>query len=88
MMKKLWHCTERGYVFPRESLVQSKNSTVKNELDMLYVEGKAEKEGDTYTISHDEASRFDAEERQLLTLPRVFPYRMEIQKKGMPQDPG
>lgn len=87
MTDRVWHCTERGYIFPGEDLERQHGSTLKSELDMLYVEGKAEKEGGTYTISHDEASRFDAEERQLLTLPRVFPYRMEIRKKGMPQDP-
>lgn len=87
MNQRLWQCTERGYIFSQKNLETHGAGTLKSEMDMLYVEGKAEKEGETYTISHDEASRFDAEERQLLTLPRVFPYRMEIQKRGMPQDP-
>lgn len=86
MNQRLWQCTERGYIFSQKNLETHSAGTLKSELDMLYVEGKAEKEGETYTISHDDASQFDAEERQLLTLPRIFPYRIEIQKKGMPQD--
>lgn len=85
-MERIWQCKEKGYIFPIKNIGKQDQGTVKSELDMLYVEGKAEKEVSSYCISHEEASLFDEEERELLMLPRIFPYRIEIKNKGMARD--
>lgn len=42
-MERIWQCKEKGYIFPIKNIGKQDQGTVKSELDMLYVEGKAEK---------------------------------------------
>lgn len=53
---------------------------------MLEMEGKAVKVGDSYRISHETAVSFSRDERELLTLPPIFPYPLFVGKEGLPQN--
>ena len=50
------------------------------------MEGKAAKVGDSYRISHETAVSFSRDERELLTLPPIFPYPLFVGKEGLPQN--
>ena len=50
------------------------------------MEGKAVKVGDSYRISHETAVSFSRDERELLTLPPIFPYPLFVGKEGLPQN--
>lgn len=79
-----WTCKDEGYQFHWEQ-ESPQWKDIQNELDMLCVEGKVVKEGNDYLVSHVLAASFSRDERELLTLPEVFPYQFEIGKKELLQ---
>lgn len=80
-----WTCSEEGYHFHREG-DSPQWEDIHTELDMLEMEGKAVKVGDSYRISHETAVSFSRDERELLTLPPIFPYPLFVGKEGLPQN--
>lgn len=85
-MKELsyWMCKEDGYLFHwgKES---PQWEDIRTELDMLTIEGKVVKEGESYVVPHDLAASFSRDERELLTLPAVFPYQIYVDKENLLQ---
>ena len=80
-----WTCSEEGYHFHWEG-DSPQWEDIHTELDMLEMEGKAAKVGDSYRISHETAVSFSRDERELLTLPPIFPYPLFVGKEGLPQN--
>lgn len=80
-----WTCSEEGYHFHWEG-DSPQWEDIHTELDMLEMEGKAAKVGDSYRISHETAVSFPRDERELLTLPPIFPYPLFVGKEGLPQN--
>lgn len=80
-----WTCSEEGYHFHWEG-DSPQWEDIHTELDMLEMEGKAVKVGDSYRISHETAVSFSRDERELLTLPPIFPYPLFVGKEGLPQN--
>lgn len=80
-----WTCSEEGYYFHWEG-DSPQWEDIHTELDMLEMEGKAAKVGDSYRISHETAVSFSRDERDLLTLPPIFPYPLFVGKEGLPQN--
>lgn len=80
-----WTCSEEGYHFHWEG-DSPQWEDIHTELDMLEMEGKAVKVGDSYRISHETAVSFSRDERELLTLPPIFPYPLFVWKEGLPQN--
>lgn len=80
-----WTCSEEGYYFHWEG-DSPQWEDIHTELDMLEMEGKAAKVGDSYRISHETAVSFSRDERELLTLPPIFPYPLFVGKEGLPQN--
>ncbi|MDY4795269.1 MAG: SNF2-related protein, partial [Dialister sp.] len=80
-----WTCSEEGYHFHWEG-DSPQWEDIHTELDMLEMEGKAVKVGDFYRISHETAVSFSRDERELLTLPPIFPYPLFVGKEGLPQN--
>ena len=80
-----WTCSEEGYHFHWEG-DSPQWEDIHTELDMLEMEGKAVKVGDSYRISHETAVSFSCDERELLTLPPIFPYPLFVGKEGLPQN--
>ena len=80
-----WTCSEEGYHFHWEG-DSPQWEDIHTELDMLEMEGKAVKLGDSYRISHETAVSFSRDERELLTLPPIFPYPLFVGKEGLPQN--
>lgn len=80
-----WTCNEEGYHFHWEG-DSPQWEDIHTELDMLEMEGKAAKVGDSYRISHETAVSFSRDERELLTLPPIFPYPLFVGKEGLPQN--
>lgn len=80
-----WTCSEEGYHFHWEE-DSPQWEDIHTELDMLEMEGKAAKVGDSYRISHETAVSFSRDERELLTLPPIFPYPLFVGKEGLPQN--
>lgn len=80
-----WTCSEEGYYFHWEG-DSPQWEDIHTELDMLEMEGKAVKVGDSYRISHETAVSFSRDERELLTLPPIFPYPLFVGKEGLPQN--
>lgn len=80
-----WTCSEEGYHFHWEG-DSPQWEDIHTELDMLEMEGKATKVGDSYRISHETAVSFSRDERELLTLPPIFPYPLFVGKEGLPQN--
>lgn len=76
-MNTYWTCNEKGYLFSW-SIECPQWTDIKAELDMLTAEGKAEWTGKGYLIPHEAAAAFNREERELLTLPDVYPYQMAV----------
>ena len=82
-MDKFWEASEAGFYFTKPENVNDKEwHFVLTELEMLFVEDKAEKIDNGYMISHSIAATFDEEERNILTLPEVFPYFISIKTRG------
>lgn len=79
-----WTCSEEGYFHWEGDSPQWED--IHTELDMLEMEGKAVKVGDSYRISHETAVSFSRDERELLTLPPIFPYPLFVGKEGLPQN--
>ena len=80
-----WTCSEEGYHFHWEG-DSPQWEDIHTELDMLEMEGKAAKVGDSYRISHETAVSFSRDERELLTLPPIFAYPLFVGKEGLPQN--
>ena len=80
-----WTCSEEGYYFHWEG-DSPQWEDIHTELDMLEMEGKAAKVGDSYRISHETAVSFSRDERELVTLPPIFPYPLFVGKEGLPQN--
>lgn len=80
-----WTCNEEGYHFHWEG-DSPQWEDIHTELDMLEMEGKAAKVGDSYRISHETAVSFSRDEREFLTLPPIFPYPLFVGKEGLPQN--
>lgn len=80
-----WTCSEEGYHFHWEG-DSPQWEDIHTELDMLEMEGKAAKVGDSYRISHETAVSFSRDERELLMLPPIFPYPLFVGKEGLPQN--
>lgn len=80
-----WTCSEEGYHFHWEG-DSPQWEDIHTELDMLEMEGKAAKVGDSYRIFHETAVSFSRDERELLTLPPIFPYPLFVGKEGLPQN--
>lgn len=85
MNTSYWTCSEEGYHFHWEG-DSPQWEDIHTELDMLEMEGKAAKVGDSYRISHETAVSFSRDERELLTLPPIFPYPLFVGKEGLPQN--
>ncbi len=80
-MTSYWTCQDEGYLFRSEGDGRAWRD-IETELSMLEMEGKAEARGDGYLIPHSVAVSFSREERELLTLPPVFPYPISVKPKG------
>lgn len=85
MNASYWTCSEEGYYFHWEGN-SPQWEDIHTELDMLEMEEKAAKVGDSYRISHETAVSFSRDERELLTLPSIFPYPLFVGKEGLPQN--
>lgn len=85
MNTSYWTCSEEGYHFHWEG-DSPQWEDIHTELDMLEMEGKAAKVGDSYRISHETAVSFSRDKRELLTLPPIFPYPLFVGKEGLPQN--
>ena len=81
-MTSYWTCEDDGYLF-RGAGDGWEWRDIETELSMLTMEGKAEERGDGYLIPHGTAVSFSREERELLTLPAVFPYPISVKPKGL-----
>ena len=82
-MAKFWDASEAGFFFKRPDSGNSKEwKFVLSELEMLFVEDKAEKIENDYMIPHSVAASFGEEERSILSLPEVFPYYISIKTSG------
>lgn len=85
--EKFWICSEMGYSFQDHGGEDERYwQIVKSELDMLLTEGRANKIGQNYIITHDTAVSFSEEERETLGMPKVFPYLISIQEKNLFQN--
>ena len=84
--KKFWTCSEMGYSFRDYENNDHYWQIVKSELDMLYMDGRANKIGQDYIIPHDTAVSFSEDERETLGLPKVFPYLISVQEKNLFQN--
>ena len=79
-----WTCTEKGYRFHWEK-ESPQWEDIRTELDMLMIEGKVAKEGESYMVPHTLAASFSRDERDLLTLPEIFPYQIFVDKENLLQ---
>lgn len=79
-----WICKEEGYRFHWEK-ESPQWEDIQTELEMLYLEGKVVKEGESYVVPHALAASFSRDERELLTLPAVFPYQIYVDKENLLQ---
>lgn len=79
-----WICKEDGYHFQWEK-ESPQWEDIRTELDMLMIEGKVAKEGESYVVPHALAASFLRDERELLTLPAVFPYQIYVDKENLLQ---
>lgn len=82
-MDKNWIITKEGYCFA--DIDYSKDVTagiIKSELETLYVDGISNKNENGFIVSHAAASNFSAQEREVLGLPKIFPYYISIKSHG------
>jgi hypothetical protein len=77
-MAGYWSVAEAGYKFSEETGPKADWVVISNELETLYYEEKADKVEGGYLVKHEIAASFDADERELLQLPEVFPYYISI----------
>lgn len=75
-MKLLWDVNDEGFIFSSEDGLCPK-------LEELYAAGKAVNLGDNrYLVQHKHIAALNKNERELLDLPRIFPYRLRIAVRG------
>lgn len=79
-MDQYWTLNKFGVIFPLSAL--SGVESIRLELEMLYMEGRASRIDDHYLIRHEVVCTFDDEERNLLGLPRVYPFIISIKSRG------
>lgn len=84
--KRFWTPLRMGYSFRDHEDNDRYWQIVKSELDMLYMDGRANKIGQDYIIPHDTAISFSEDERETLGLPKVFPYLISVQEKNLFQN--
>lgn len=78
-MANYWKVNETGYFFRNENTEYDRDwNVIATELDMLFLEGRADKRQTGYLLLHEEAAKMNTEERELLTLPEVFPYFLSV----------
>ena len=81
-MNRYWACNDQGYLFSWTKECPQWID-IKSELDMLYSEGKAEWGASGYLVPHETAVTFDREERELLTLPVIYPYGFSVRTSNL-----
>ena len=78
-----WKVTDKGYIFSQKNVVDELWSILADELDVMAAEDRAVLVApEVYLLSHDVAASLDYEERDLLLLPRNFPYNFRITTTG------
>lgn len=83
-MENCWNVSKIGYIYQwNNDLSDECQSSLKFELENLYVEGKADKINTDYVIRHDIAASLSKTEREILRLPEIFPYMISIKHKGI-----
>lgn len=82
-MSMRWEVTDKGYIFSAENVEDELWQILTDELDVMVAEERAVLvASDVYLLSHDIAASLDYEERDLLLLPRNFPYNFRITTTG------
>lgn len=78
-MSNYWLVNETGYFFKNDNPEHDRDwNVIATELDMLFLEDRAEKRQTGYLLVHEEAAKLNSEERELLTLPEIFPYFLSV----------
>lgn len=77
-MAEYWVVTETGYLFKSNGVANDDWSVIATELDMLFLDGRTDKLQDGYLMPHEEAAKLTREEREILTLPEIFPYFLSV----------
>ena len=82
-MSMRWEVTDKGYIFSSENVEDELWQILADELDVMAAEDRAVLVApQVYLLSHDVAAGLDYEERDLLLLPRNFPYNFRITTTG------
>ena len=78
-----WNITDGGYQFsyvlPDDTIDRK---IIRNELEMLFVDGTIDKSNDSFIISHEIAASFLTSQREILQLPEIFPFSLNIRSKS------
>lgn len=77
-MTEYWSVAETGYFFKTDDVANDDWRVIATELDMFFLEGRTDKLQDSYLLSHEEAAKLTREEREVLTLPEIFPYFLSV----------